>query len=185
MVNRAELTRQFCRHWLEKAAQYDATRLEDAFDKFFTLFVAFNRLYFYAAQVAGQPNVGDRRMATRLFPEVVGHDLLWQRLTDNGGEADIRTLQGLIGPDGSFFLISRDADPDANDPERDNELRRLLGSKSHRVVVEAVLEFVYQVRCNMFHGAKGFENRQLQLLQPCLWCLDRVIAVGLEKVSAV
>src|SRR5437016_5354896 len=89
---RVDLTRKFCQRWLQKAASYDPAKLEDAFDKFFTLFVAFNRLYFHAAQVSGQAERGDRRMATRLFPGVIGHEFLWERLTEGVGGDDIQTL---------------------------------------------------------------------------------------------
>lgn len=180
----ADLTRRFCQRWLQKAALYNPSHLEDAFDKFFTLFAVFNRLYFRAAQVCGERHRGDRQMATRLFPQVVGHEFLWQKLTADGGTADIQTLQSLIGPGGSFFLISGE-DPDAPDPQRNADLRQRLGSRSQRIAVEAVLEYLYQVRCNMFHGNKGFEARQLRLLQPCLRCLERIIAAGLERLDDV
>ena len=38
-------TRAFCERWLMKAAEYDENTLIDVFDKFFSTFVAFNRLY--------------------------------------------------------------------------------------------------------------------------------------------
>lgn len=181
---RAEITRRFCERWLRKAARYDSSQLDGAFDKFFTLFVAFNKLYFHTALVSGQPDQGDRAMATRLFPQAIGHELLWQKLVTEGGIADVQTLARLIGPDGSFFLISS-ADPDTPDLERNANLHRRLLSESPRVAVEAVLEYLYQVRCNMFHGRKGFETRQLQLLRPCLRCLEHIVVAGLERTSSV
>ena len=39
-----EITR-FCTNWLEKAQMYDVHNLQGSFDKFFTLFVVYNRLY--------------------------------------------------------------------------------------------------------------------------------------------
>ena len=161
---------------------YDPAQLEDAFDKFFTLFVAYNRLYFHTAQVSGRAERRDRLKATRLFPEVIGHEFLWQKLTEGVGTADVQTLVRLIGPSGSFFLISG-ADPDTPDANRNADLGRRLNSRSHRVAIEAVLEYLYQVRCNMFHGSKGFEARQLQLLQPCLRCLERIVMAGLERIG--
>jgi len=50
-------------------------------------------------------------------------------------------------------------------------------------VVEALLEYIYQVRCNMFQGEKGFEERQLRILQPCLRSLEQVIGAGLEFLA--
>ena len=35
----------FCQNWIEKAEAYNDNNLQDVFDKFFTLFVVYNRLY--------------------------------------------------------------------------------------------------------------------------------------------
>lgn len=91
-------------------------------------------------------------MATQLFPQAIGHELLWQKLVRDGGIADVQTLARLIGPEGPFFLIFS-ADRDTPDPEKNADLRRRLLDESPRVAVEAVLEYLYRVRCNMFHEA--------------------------------
>jgi hypothetical protein len=36
---------RFCNRWIEKALSYQSNELEDLFDRFFTLFVAYNRIY--------------------------------------------------------------------------------------------------------------------------------------------
>ncbi len=150
------------KRWLRKAARYNSSRLDGAFDKFFTLFVAFNRLYLHTAEISGRPDPGDRAMATQLFPQAIGHELLWQKIVRDGGIDDVQTLARLIGPNGPFFLIFS-ADRHTPDPEKNDDL--------------------YRVRCNMFHGRKGFETRQLQLLPPCLRCLMRIVVAGLEEIG--
>ena len=35
----------FCNNWLQKANNIDSSNLQGAFDKFFTLYVVYNRLY--------------------------------------------------------------------------------------------------------------------------------------------
>ncbi len=180
LSNQADMTRRFCERWLRKAAQYKSSRLDGAFDKFFTLFVAFNRLYVHAVQIAGyhagQRDPGDRAMATQLFPQAIGHEILWQKLVKGKGIADVQTLAKLIGPDGPFF-VTFSARRNTPQPEMDANLRRRLLDDSPRIAVEAVLEYLYGVRCNMFHGRKGLEPRQLELLRPCLRCLERIVVL--------
>jgi hypothetical protein len=181
MTNRAELTRRFCERWLQKATVYDTAQLQDAFDKFFTLFVAFNRLYFHTAQVAGRDGTReDRRNATRFFPKVVGHQRIFQAIMSDDGK-DLQIMRQLIGPEGSFFLIA--ADRDTPHSVQNDDLYRRLGNDSPCIVVEALLEYIYQVRCNMFHGEKSFEDQQLILLLPCLRSLERVIRAGFDFLA--
>ena len=40
--------------------------------------------------------------------------------------------------------------------------------------VLSVLDFLYQVRCNLFHGQKGFSVEQVQVLQPANILLSAV-----------
>lgn len=183
-----ETTRRFCERWLGKAALCNPNRLDGAFDKFFTLFVAFNRLYLHTAQIAGQharqSDPGDRAMATQLFPQAIGHEILWQKLVKGRGIADVQTLAELIGPNGPFF-VTFSAHRDTPEPEKDADLRRRLLDVSPRIAVEAVLEYLYGVRCNMFHGRKGFQPRQLELLRPCLRCLERIVVAGLGRIDDI
>ncbi len=181
-MNLAKETQEFCKHWLQKAKNYDShapnSELQDAFDKFFTLFVAFNRLYLYTAVVAQQPKAREWRKVQRIFPEIVGHDRLW-RAVNRPQNGDVDTLRRLIGPNGSFWLISGD-DPNRPDQAANDDLHRRLGNQSSCVALEALLQYLYKVRCNMFHGTKGFHHEQLQILEPCNRCLERILSEGMR-----
>jgi len=178
----AAMTVRFCRRWLDKAAQYDDRTLEGAFDKFFSVFVAFNRLYSHVCIHSGQVIKGDRKQATEAFASIVGSDRLLATLGDSGGSVDLETLGDLIGPGGSFYLIS-DGTTDQPDVARNRELRQRLQSSSAVTKVKAVLEYLYLVRCNMFHGSKDFDNQQLRIIQPATRCLERIVHAGLSFVE--
>lgn len=181
MNNRKKETREFCKHWLVKAENYVPSQLQDAFDKFFTLFVAFNRLYVYTAIVANQPNAREWRKVQRIFPEIIGHEILWRALTSPPND-DLALMRDLIGPNGYFFLISG-ADANTPNQEANSDLHRRLGDQSACVAVEALLEYLYKVRCNMFHGTKAYHIEQLQLLEPCNRYLARIISTALDSLE--
>jgi len=47
-----------------------------------------------------------------------------------------------------------------------------LESRGSNRRAKAVLEALYAIRCNMFHGQKGFQPIQLELLQPAIAVLE-------------
>lgn len=175
-------TMRFCWRWLAKAQQYDLSSLDGAFDRFFSLFVVHNRLYSHMARVLGQPAGGDRKSATRLFARAVGHEVLRTALTEDEGQSDIQRLGQLIDPDGPFYLISTKG-TDEPDADRNRDLRRRLECNEAKTKVEAVLEYLYLIRCNMFHGEKDFDNSQLAIIQPATRVLERVVRAGLDKLE--
>lgn len=176
-------TLAFCRRWLEKAARYDDSTLEGAFDKFFSLFVAFNRLYSYVNRHAAQPAKEDQGQAITGFSKALGARRLLDVLTGGNGAADIHVLRDLIGPCGEFFLIS-EGGHGSPDILKNQRLFENLDSTSRSTQVNAVLTYLYLVRCNMFHGAKDFEHRQLRIIRPSVRVLERVVRAGLSAVEA-
>lgn len=59
----------------------------------------------------------------------------------------------------------------------DRELLAGLESRGQNRRANAVLEMLYAIRCNMFHGQKGFEPIQLALLRPAVVLLESTIHV--------
>ncbi len=171
-------TKRFCNRWLAKAEQYDERSLDGAFDRFFSAFVAFNRLYSHVNQHKDRPVEGDKKKATSRFASVIGADHLWGALRADGRENDMLTLANLIVPGGGFYLISLRSE-DQPDLEGDKKLVDDLRGEDPRGKIEALLEYLYQVRCNMFHGDKDFDHRQLELLRPATRCLECVVRAGL------
>jgi len=46
-----------------------------------------------------------------------------------------------------------------------------------------LLEIVYQIRCNTFHGQKRFEESQRQILDPCIRILERLNDMMITKLD--
>ena len=176
-----DFTMRFCERWLAKAALCDSTSVDGAFDRFFSLFVAFNRLYSDLAAHSGRH--GDRWQATTGFLRNVGTAELHRALEAGGGH-DLRILAGLIGPNGGFYVAAQQ-NADAPDMGRNQRLYASLRRGSPFQRVKAALDYLYLVRCNMFHGHKDFDYAQLQIIQPSARCLERVVRAGLEKLGAI
>lgn len=176
-------TLAFSMRWISKARLYNSRSLEDAFDRYFSLFVAFNRLYSHLNRHAAHPTTGDRAQATSGFLSALGARRLLLAVEGNGGAADIELLRRLIDPTaGEFFLIS-DTRHDLPDSLKNQELFDNLGAQSSTTRANAVLTYLYLVRCNMFHGAKDFERRQLRIIEPATRVLQRVVGAGLAFVG--
>ena len=69
-------------------------------------------------------------------------------------------------------------------PEADRDLLAALESRGRNRRAHAVLETLYAIRCNMFHGHKGFEPVQLELLRPAIALLDSTINVLYKALDA-
>ena len=181
-------TEHFCQRWINKASTYQEDELEDLFDKFFTLFVAYNRIYSVAAKILrsrmppdrhGFRLIGDRNEATYVmaifitqlrfsecvsqFPTVAGachtiSDLLQHRM---------------------FFLHSN---RQTNEPDWSRD--QILSEGLSKLRLKSILDCLYQIRCNIFHGEKEFADRQRQLLVPAITLLESVLTLGREALRA-
>jgi hypothetical protein len=172
------VTIQFCERWLQRAQDHGDS-LDAAIDEFFSLFVAYNVLYTYAGDTHGKPGDRDRHRATRVFPQVVGYDRLSQCLNGPEGLRDLHQLPALIAPEGKFHLY-HGAKSRTPNPAKDRETVRLLRSDRPHERIHGALDYIYQVRCNVFHGSKDLIDDQVTILRPCSRCLRRIIACGLE-----
>ena len=103
---------RFCTEWLEKAEQYDDGDIHGCYDKFFTLFVVFNRLYAEATfelarrgEITIQPNrsLPDRKGATEYTLSFVGQAVFDQLLETQLAEP-VATVAGLI--ENEMFFIA-------------------------------------------------------------------------------
>lgn len=171
---------RFVSEWLAKANQYSERSIDNCYDKFFTLFVVFNRLYAEATfemarsgRITLQPNrsLPDRRGATDYTLELITlthfQTLYAERLAPNA-----EVIANLIENNRFFIKLSA---PDGNrQPEKDRALLAELRS-SGKTRALAVLDVIYTVRCNLFHGHKAFQPVQVELLLPVIALLTAVI----------
>jgi len=181
----------FYRRWMEKANNHGRDDLSDYFDKFFSLFIAFNRLYAEATFILarkGEPELAhrasfpDAAAAKTYVLKYLGSRYFVEKLEQNReAKVAIETLRGLIG---SRFNIKLNMVTGDRQPEKDEELLRKLKSRGFNQKGEAVLDLLYSVRCNMFHGHKGFQEVQIDLLKPISCVLKATNEIVYEKLSS-
>lgn len=175
----SELER-FIDNWLFKAEQYSNTSVEECYDKFFTLFVVFNRLYAEAtfelarrgeAEINQNRSLPDKDGATKYTLKMIGVSN-FQALYDTHLSISVNEIAQLIAEERFYILLSK---PNGNpQPNRDRQLLMELQSSGKKRSL-AILKLIYAIRCNLFHGHKGFEPVQVELLRPTITILAAVI----------
>lgn len=172
---------RFCERWIDKADAYRSNDLEDLFDRFFTLFVAYNRFYSAAAELhratldprQAQLLLGDRREATTVMARLIRQSRFANAMNETPAiAAACQTISTLLH-NHHFFLhsIRGTKEPDL---ARDAKLAYGLGKHS----LMSVLECLYQIRCNIFHGEKEFAPRQAELLAPAITLLEAIVSLS-------
>jgi hypothetical protein len=182
----------FCNRWLEKASKYTNDTTEDVFDKFFSLFVPYNAIYFDVTLELiengkiGKKRTGDRVSAVKNIPVYIGQDVLSQKLLDMSD--DINKILDLIK--NKTFHISTKKDNTTTNTDADKELVDNIEifllehkKKDQQKFNEAVLSLIYGTRCNMFHGKKELFDKQIELLVPMNNILKVIIQDLLLKID--
>jgi len=181
---------EFCERWLQKAREYQGRNLLECFDKFFTIFIAYNRLYAeltYSLARKGKVrlqghSMPDARAAKEFVHQYLGTSHIWLNLqNDRACREAIETIDELI--DHRVFAIKLDRL--RGEPRRQEDLRLLDGLRSNDQFrkVAAVLDIIYSIRCNMFHGHKGFHEVQTQILIPVTILLEKMTVLLYEKLG--
>lgn len=190
----------FYNTWMAKAAEYGIEELRDCFDKFFTLFVVYNRLY---AEVTftlvrmrrihrlrrdiNNPGTmrrifPDRTAATQYLQQYLGSGNIINHIESGNAAANaLNTICTLL--DNRRFYIKLDALTGDRQRPQDERLLGNLRSTNSGFKASAILDLVYSIRCNMFHGHKSFREVQLELLQPVIAILERLIELIFQKLS--
>lgn len=188
--------RSFCVNWRAKADECRGANLESTVDRFFTLFVVYNRLYaevtFHMAR-AGQINLANRKTfpdakaATDYVAQFLGSRNIVELLEgDHACDDAIKTIALLLDgdrPGGHRFAIKLDMIYGNPQDDVDRELLHNLRSGYANKKAKAVLEFLYAVRCNLFHGHKGFEPVQSEVMQPATVLLARITDILFRRLS--
>lgn len=186
----------FCTAWLRKAERIDIEPLEGVFDRFFTLWVVFNRLYEEAGRTlvhSGhhlyRPFIArrgrhifapppDKLSATRGITTFVGKGRLRDHIFGNR-----EAVQGLEYVHNSIrsgmFYLHENHETGEPDSEKDIVLVR----KAMDGCVESTLTLIYQARCNLFHGQKAFTESQRDLLNGMSAVLNQVIECSMQAIE--
>lgn len=183
--------RRFIESWRHKAAEIELTDLNSHFDRFFTLYVVYNRLYAEATFILardGQLNLSnrtyfpDKEAATCYIAQYLGSGFLLRALDDEPcTKHALKTIEELI--ERNEFSIILDMVTGNRQRDKDEELLNALRSDNRSVRATAILETIYAIRCNMFHGHKEFHPIQTTLLTPIIFIMEKLIPLLREKIE--
>lgn len=181
---------EFCRRWMLKADEAEGDNIKNMFDKFFSLFVVYNRLYVEATLILnnqGDLNLNpdssfpDKNASTAYLLQYYGcRELKNQLETKNYYTEHFNSLKNII--QNRLFNVCLNPVTGNSNREKDLLLLSNLNSNNCNEQMLGVLEFIYQVRCNMFHGRKGYEPVQELLLEPTLFFLNEITNLLFEKL---
>ena len=167
---------RFIQSWQQKAQDIALTDLNAYFDRFFTLYVVYNRLYAEATFIlarTGQPNLSrrtsfpDKEAATSYISQFLGSGALLEALdTDLHVKQALNTIEEHI--ETNDFSIKLNMVTGDRHRAKDQELLTALRSPERNARATAILETIYAVRCNMFHGHKEFHPIQTGILAPII-----------------
>ena len=182
---------QFYERWIAKANRYTTDTTEDCFDKFFTLFVTYNRLYVSATFLLGQrdPKMAKRwtsfpdgKAATNYALQYVGSGRFTATLeADQDVERAIAKIKKLLREE--RFYIKLHMVTGQRQRNKDLELLKALCSNNRNTRGRAILEVIYNIRCNMFHAQKRFHPVQMELLRPAIVILQKVVWVLHDEMA--
>ena len=180
----------YCR-WLQKADNYSTDNISDYFDKYFTLYVIFNRLYAEATFILDRKNqikllrrtsFPDSCAAKSYVIKYLSSSHLIDKLENIKETKDaIENLKKLINEEA--FYIKLDLVTGNRQRDKDLELLKELNSRSTNKKAEAILDLLYSIRCNMFHAHKGFSEIQIDLLKPATIILRNAIEILYTKLQ--
>lgn len=183
---------QFYPAWLAKADQYRTDDLKQLFDKFFTLYVLYNRVYAEATfQMSRDGRIPqpkndrfpDAKAATDYIIQFLGAKFLNSALdADEPCNLALLRICELIEQERFHILL----DIVTGIPRRDDDvaLAQSLRSRNTSRRAKAIVRTVYAIRCNLFHGHKEFAGVQSQLLLPVTTVLRKIIELVFTKLES-
>lgn len=178
-------TKEYIETWTKKISNYKGDDLGTLFDKYAALFTLYNRLYnesFRQMKSNGQltkQRYSDFEKATNLVVEFNSADDIIDRLNARGNFDDISTIADLIRKD-VFHINLADG---VSQKDVDIQLMKNLESNEVSTKAQAAVSSIYNVRCNMQHGEKHFEEHQRMLLEPLIRILETIVELQIEKLK--
>tara|TARA_B100000749_G_C18008522_1_gene294257 strand:- start:215 stop:448 length:234 start_codon:yes stop_codon:yes gene_type:complete len=70
-------------------------------------------------------------------------------------------------------------------PERDKDLELLSKMEANHTdrKIKAIADFIYSIRCNVFHAQKGYVQNQINVLNPVNTILIKLIELLFDKLK--
>ncbi len=180
----------FCHNWIEKAEAYNDSNLQDVFDKFFTLYVVYNRLYVEATfRMSNRGEINIRNRHSFPDPEAAKNYVI-QYVTsraindafnnDENCVVALERLKNIIR--NQEFNIKLNMVTGMPEREKDLDLLTKLETRSTDKRIKAIADFIYSIRCNVFHAQKGYHQTQIPVLNPVNVLLKKMIILLFEKL---
>lgn len=185
---------EFYQRWNTKSESYDSEELSTVFDKFFTLFVIFNRMYNVVLAILcdeaeletlrANGKIDKRRKVpyeNQVAIFCVAHylreisDEVVAELND-----EINSFKSII-EEKRFNIDLYYGNPQ---PKKDKKILEDLRSDNSIQILEGVLKILYNVRCNIFHAEKGYNPDQRIILNPCNDSLDFMNRKLIELINS-
>jgi hypothetical protein len=188
----------FVHRWLEKASDVSTTSDSPFVDRFVFTYIAFNAIYTAAANVVdGADNIistwnfrnggppkrrfkrypTERQRATKLVVDVIGRHRCAESLATCA-----KAIEELCECFGVGKLYLHESETGGPNTAKDLKLIERVRAGD----TEALLEIVYFLRCNLFHGAKalaGIQDVPLTASTTVLCALIPQFLDGIERVQ--
>ncbi len=178
-------TKDYIKTWTNKISSYKGDDLGTLFDKYTALFTLYNRLYnesYSLMKANGQlskSRYSDFEKATILVVKFISAVEIIVRFKENNNFDDIASIADLIRND-IFHINLADG---VSQKDIDIKLMENLENNEPIIKAQAAVSTVYNVRCNMQHGEKHFEEYQRLLLEPLIRIIDTIIELQIEKLN--
>lgn len=181
----------FCDSWLRKARTYEMDSLSDYFDKFFTIYTVFNKVYDEATRFLLRTRripppknsrgefapMPDRVSATEYVVRFYGYSALQKEIMEDEQCRDaVDNIVNLI-ESGRFYFYE---DYKTGSPDTVRDLK--LANEASKYKPQAILALIYQARCNLFHGTKQYHEVQRVLLHNLIMILEFITVRVFEKL---
>lgn len=162
--------------WADKCLNYKGDRLSDYYDILFSRFVTFNSLYntiIYTKETLGLLRIktnkkhkiierSDKEKATTLMSKELTDVQLNNLFEKSGFITSVANLIRIL--ESNRFVITHRAGKQV--PEDDILILAKLKHSDKEEIYLGILELLYNIRCNLFHGSKGYEYDHIELLKP-------------------
>jgi hypothetical protein len=182
---------KFYENWNRKVEEYRDDDLRTHFDRFFTLYVLYNRLYaettFEMARnnqirFVNRSTFPDNTAATDYVVQFIGANNFIDCIEGNQSSKNaFEQLKSLIEKE-KFHILLDLITGDSN-RQKDLELLELLNSDIAADKAKAITKVVYAIRCNLFHGHKQFAGVQVEILVPVTTILKRIVECLYNKLK--
>ncbi len=178
-------TKEYIETWTKKIKSYTGDDLGSLFDKYTALFTLYNRLYneslrqMKASSNLTKSRYSDFEKAVKLVVEFNSETDIIDRLKKKNNFEDIEIIADLIRKD-IFHINLADG---VSQKDIDLELMNNLESDNPTIKAHAAVSTIYNVRCNMQHGEKHFDEHQRLLLEPLIRILETIVDLQIEKLT--